>query len=53
MVLGEGIIVGVQGMERAREVDTILLNEMWHSVVINFGYVSSRMIWIKFRFVWW
>ena len=29
-------------MERAREV--------WHSAVIDFGCVSSRILWIKFKF---
>ena len=37
------IIVGVQGL-------TILLNDVWHLVVIDFGCVSSRILWIKFKF---
>ena len=28
----------------------ILLNDLWHSAVVNFGCVSSRIIWIKFKF---
>ena len=28
----------------------ILLNDVWHSVVIDFGCVSSRILWIKFKF---
>ena len=39
-----GIIAGVQEMERAREGMTILLNNLWHSAVIDFGCVSSRIL---------
>ena len=28
----------------------ILLNDVWQSVVIDFGCVSSRILWIKFKF---
>ena len=45
-----GIIAGVQEMERAREVLAILLNDVWHSAVVEFGCVSSRILWIKFTF---
>ena len=45
-----GIIAGVQEMERDREWVAILLNDVWHSAVIDFGCVSSRIIWIKFKF---
>ena len=37
-------------MERAREGMAILLNDLWHSAVIDFGCVSSRIFWIKFKF---
>ena len=37
-------------MERARHGVAILLNDVWHSAVIDFGCVSSRIIWIKFKF---
>ena len=37
-------------MERAREGVAILLNDMWHSSVINFGCVSSRLLRIKLVF---
>ena len=45
-------------MERAREGVVILLNNVWHSAVVDFGCVSSRILWIKFKFqglkfVWW
>ena len=46
-----GIITGVQEMERAREGVAILLNDVWHSAVINFGCVRSRIPWIKFKFL--
>ena len=44
--------------ERAREEVAILLNNVWHSAVVNFGTVRSRILWIKFKFqrltiVWW
>ena len=28
----------------------VLLNYVWHSAVIKFGCVSSRILWIKFKF---
>ena len=40
-------------MERAREGVVILLNDVWHSVVIDFGCVSSRIIWISSGFQVW
>ena len=45
-----GIIAGVQEMERAREEMTNWLNDVWHTVVVDFGCVSSRILWIKFNF---
>ena len=39
-----GIISGVQEMERAREWVAVLLNEVWHSAVVKSGYVSSRIL---------
>ena len=26
------------------------MNDVWHSGVVGFGYVSSRILWIKFMF---
>ena len=37
-------------MERARKGVAILLNNVLHSVVIVFRCVSSRILWIKFKF---
>ena len=45
----DGIITGVQ-MERAREGVAILLNDVWHSEVKDFGCVSARILLIKFQF---
>ena len=45
-----GISAGVQEMERVREGVDILINNVWHSTVIEFGCVSSRILWIKFMF---
>ena len=39
-----GIIAGVQETEKAREGVAVMLNDMWHSVVIDFGYVSFRIL---------
>ena len=41
-----GIISGVQEMERV----VILLNDVWHSAMVNCGCVSFRILWIKFKF---
>ena len=45
-----GIIADFQEMERTREGVAILLNAVWHSAVIDFGCVSSRILWSKFKF---
>ena len=37
-------------MERARGGVAILLNDVWHSAVVDFGCVNSRILWIKFEF---
>ena len=37
-------------MDRAREGVAILLNDVWHNALVNFGSVSSRILWIKFKF---
>ena len=37
-------------MERAREGVAVLLNNVWHSAVVKYGCVSSRILWIKFKF---
>ena len=44
-----GLIASVQ-MERAREEVAILLNNVWHSAVIDFRCISFRILWIKFTF---
>ena len=43
-------MVAVQEMERAREGLAALLNVVWHSAVIDFVCVRSRIPWIKFKF---
>ena len=37
-------------MERTREGVAALLNDVWHSAVVDFGCVSSKILWIKLRF---
>ena len=44
------IIASVQEMERTGEGVAIVLNDAWHSAVIDFGCVSSRILWIKLKF---
>ena len=33
-----------------REEVAVLLNNMWHSAVIKYGCVSSKIIWTKLKF---
>ena len=42
-----GIIAAVLEMERAREGVAILLNDVWHSAVVDFGCVNSRILQIN------
>ena len=44
------IIPSVQERERIWKSGAVLLNNIWHSVDIDFGYVTPRMLWIKFKF---
>ena len=44
------IFAGVQEMEGAGEGVDILLNDMMHSIGVEFGCVTSRILWIKFKF---
>ena len=44
------IIASVREMERAREGMAILFSDVWHTVVKDFGFVSSTILWIKFKF---
>ena len=37
-------------MKRAREGVAVLLNDVWYSAVVDFGCVSSRILWIKYKF---
>ena len=46
-----GIIASVQEMERVREDVAILLNNVWHSAIIDFGCASSRNLWVKLKFL--
>ena len=45
-----GIISGVQEIERNREGVAILLSDVWHSGVAKSGNISLRILWIKFKF---
>ena len=40
------IIASFQETERAREGEAILLHDVWHSTVVDFECVSSRILWI-------
>ena len=41
-----GIIADVQEIERAREGVAVLMNNEWHSVVIDFESASSKTLWV-------
>ena len=45
-----GIIADVQEIERVKEGVAVLMNDGWHSALIDFGCVGSRILWVKFRF---
>ena len=45
------IFTGVHEMERTREGVAVLLNDVRHSAVVKSGCVSSRILWIIFKFV--
>ena len=45
-----GFIAGVQEIEGAREGVAILLNDVWHRSGTDFGCVSFRTLWAKFKF---
>ena len=52
-----GIIAGVQEMERARKGVAILLNKVWNSAVVDFECVSSKSFGLNssfqgLKFVW-
>ena len=38
------------GVNGAREGVAVLLNNVWHSALIDFRCVSSRILWIKLEF---
>ena len=44
------IIAGFQDVERTGEGVSVLLNDVWHSAVIDFGSVISQILWIKFKY---
>ena len=44
------IFAGVHEMDRAREGMAVLLNDVWQCAVVKFGSVSSRILWMKFKF---
>ena len=39
-------------MGRPRENVAVLLNDVWHSAMIDFGSFSSRILKNKFKFSW-
>ena len=36
-------------MGRTREIVAVLLNNVWHSAIIDLWYANSRILWIKFK----
>ena len=45
-----GIISVVQKIGRDGEGVVVLINDEWHNAVIDFGCVSFRILWVKFKF---
>ena len=45
-----GTIADVEEMERVRADMTILLIDVGHSIVIGLGGISSKTLWINFKF---
>ena len=45
-----GIYVGVQESERAKEGVAALLNDECYSAVVEFRCVSSEILWVKLKF---
>ena len=41
---------GVEESERTREDVVVLMDDAWRSAEINFGFVTTRSLWLKFRF---
>ena len=37
--------------KKAREGVAILLRDVWHTSLIDFGCVSSRILWVKYKFL--
>ena len=37
-------------IERARGGVAVLMNDEWYNAVIDFGCISSRILWVKFKF---
>ena len=45
-----GITTCVHEIERAREGLAVLMNDEWRNAMIGVRYVSSRIVWVKFKF---
>ena len=45
-----GIRVCVQEIEKVRDGVAALIKNVWRSAVSDFRYVSSRTLWVKFKF---
>ena len=49
MIRINGITASDQELEIVREGAAILLNDVWHSAMIDFRCVSYRILWLKFK----
>ena len=47
-----GLISGVHEVERTRERVTVMFSDVLHSAEVKHGYLSRRILWIKFKFSW-
>ena len=49
--LGEVSCCGMMVSLRAKEAVAALMNDVWHSADTDFGYVSSKARFVKFKFI--
>ena len=45
-----GISAGVQEIERVKDSVVVLMNDVRHNAVIDFGCLSYRILWVEFKF---
>ena len=46
-----GVSAGVEEIERGREGVVVLMKDMWRSGAVDFGRATSKVLWVKFKFL--